>query len=142
MIIIRYIICLNIQSTIERTPDYNALWKVFGLKTKGKSSTDIETSQEIKFLQMQNKMLSMQLESMANKSELPSTVSVQNKPIHRCSKCGFGFVVDSPSGLSYSLRHDDLGVFANPSAQIGIYHSSVPEKQGVRCPNCGNWDPI
>lgn len=135
-------LCIHIQSTIERAPDYNTLWKVFGFTTKGKSSTDIETSQEIKILQMQNKVLLMQLESVAKKTELPSEVSVQNKPIHKCSRCNYGFIVNDPYGPTLGIMYSDLRVITNPNTQFGIYSSEIPEKRGVRCPNCGNWDPV
>lgn len=131
---------VHIQSTIERAPDYNTLWKVFGLTTKGKSSTDIEISQEIKFLQMQNKMLSMQLEAVAKKSELPSEVTVQNKPIHRCSKCNYGFIVNNAYGVTSGNMNSDFTVVANPIVKFGLYPAEIPEKRGVQCPNCGNWD--
>ena len=132
----------HIQSSVERAPDYNTLWKVFGLTTKGKSSTDIETSQQIRFLEMQIKVLSMQLEAAANKSELPSEVAAQNKPIHKCSKCGYGFVVNNPYSPIYGGTRGSLTAYINPINTLGVYPTEVPEKQGVQCPNCGNWDPV
>ncbi len=139
-------LCAHIQSSIERAPDYNTLWKVFGFTTKGRSSTDIETNQEIRILQMQNKVLSMQLESAAKKTDLPTEVSVQNKPIHRCSRCNYGFTINDPygptDGTTFVATTHMYSRSSIPISQLGIYPPAIPERRAVQCPNCGNWDPV
>lgn len=102
-------------------------------KNQLREATDIEKEKiknEIENLEIERAKLPL-VEPVIQKnlSYCLSTELTQNRKIHRCSKCGYGYLINNSLDYSEMLgRTASQVIFGN--------------EKGYRCPSCGNIDEI